>query len=236
MSQNANKSRALELGLHYAKNIMEMDDEVKQLKNLMGTGFWKDFHKGFKKGFSIPMKVGKKLIPEIAPVLDVANEVVQASGVKHKKKKKKKINIKALIQKVKGKGYHYGGADNKKEGGTKAQEAERERLNDIALKYTGKSLDEINEVDVTKGRKTKKSKPSRRITPTIISTEKKRKTNRSNIIQCDKGLKIVKSRVKSTNPNDRRKRRGALIKKLMKDKGLKFIEASQYIKKNNLKY
>ena len=104
------------------------------------------------------------------------------------------------------------------------------------LKYTGKSLDEINEVDVTKGRKTKKSKPSRRITPTIISTEKKRKTNRSNIIQCDKGLKIVKSRVKSTNPNDRRKRRGALIKKLMKDKGLKFIEASQYIKKNNLKY
>ena len=51
MKKNINKIRANELGLHYAKNILEMDDEVKQLKKVIGAGFWKSFSNGFKKGF-----------------------------------------------------------------------------------------------------------------------------------------------------------------------------------------
>ena len=153
--------------------------------------------------------------------------------------------------------YYMNGLYEKKTGGgTKAQDAERKRLNNIALKYTGKSLDQIDEkavlgqkpatgdMDLTGSlrtdKKTKKTKPSRRITPTIVSVPEAKKTakkrTRKNTIPCDKGYKIVKSRVKSTNPNDRRKLRGKKLKEIMKSKGLSLIKASKYMKEHKITY
>ena len=163
---------------------------------------------------------------------------------------------------------------NKKTGGTLAQEAELERLDRIAQKYTGKKLDEIDEKAVmgqkeekhSKKPETKKKKP-RRIVPTLISepvveekksfvtkrskSRKKRMGERkhhskqpetkpsgknSNVIPCANGYEIRKKRTKITNPNDKRKRRGALMKKLMNERKISFIEASKAIKSEGLTY
>ena len=46
--------------------------------------------------------------------------------------------------------YYMNGIYEKNTGGTRAQDAEQKRLNNIALKYTGKNLDEI-EITPPKG-------------------------------------------------------------------------------------
>ena len=137
----------------------------------------------------------------------------------------------------------------KMSGGTKAQDKERDRLNNISLKYTGKSLDEIDEKAILSQepeQKQTKLKPSRRITPTLISVPDKKDEKHSsphkqtkpkkrrNTIPCEDGYKIVKAKVKSTNPNDRRKLRGKKLKEIMKSKNMSLIDASRYMKSNNI--
>ena len=162
--------------------------------------------------------------------------------------------------------YYMNGIYEKNNGsGTKAQDAERKRLNNIALKYTGKNLNEIDEKAVMSQKPSsgdlnitgslrndkdekKKKKAVRRITPTLLSVpdEKKSKSvevkvvkkrkNLKNTISCEKGYKIVKSKVKSTNPNDKRKLRGNKLKEIMKSQGISLMKASKYMKANNIKY
>ena len=97
MKKNINKIRATELGMHYAKNILDMDDEVKQLKKVIGAGFWKSFSDGFKKGLNKsldvlhkakrPIQIGAIALgqPEIAEGVELADTASQIARGKGKK-------------------------------------------------------------------------------------------------------------------------------------------------------
>lgn len=63
-------------GRDYAKNIMEMDDDVKEM---VGKGFWKDFAKGFQKGFMGVIKPAAKVAKVVAPA--PVGKVLDAVGL-----------------------------------------------------------------------------------------------------------------------------------------------------------
>ena len=211
-TKNEDKRRANELGMIYAKHIANMDDEVKQL--MKGKGFWNSFHKGFKKGFEIATPVASVIAPEIAPELLVANSLVQASG-KSKVKKKKTSGKRSTKKDKLAKLLAFVNSQNKSKGGRM-----NKKPKEIKLKYAP---------SYTLPQPVREQRPSPR------PIRRPPALNVSNLEGPNYGTRGRGKKSKSRN-YDKIKRRGMMVKKIMKEKGLKFIEASKYIKDNNIKY
>ena len=202
-----NKVRATELGMHYMKNILEMDDEAKNLHKIMGAGFFKDFSKGFKKGFTKSLDVlhkAKRPIqiasvamgqPEIAEAVELADDASQIARGKGKKL--------TLME-------QYFANTKKIKGGMNRRPPP------------------LNLIGIRNGENNNPIAPPVPVAPPVRVRIPKMK------IKDDK--KKGGKQKKPVSANDKRKRRGMMVKKIMKEKGMKFIEASKYIKQNNIKY
>ena len=58
------KKNAEKMGEMYGKEVVSMDDDVKEL---VGSGFFEDFGRGFMKGLRMVSGVAKKVLPVVAP-------------------------------------------------------------------------------------------------------------------------------------------------------------------------
>ena len=218
MKKDMNKIRATELGMHYAKNILDMDDEVKQLKKVIGAGFWKSFSNGFKKGFNKsldvlhkakrPIQIGAIALgqPEIAEGVELADDVSQIARGKGKKLSRKE-RIKKLLNKYKMKKKIKGGMNRRPPPLNLDGIRNGENNNPIAPPVPFPPPVPV-------------APPVRVRIPKIKMKDDKKKGGKQK---------------KPVSANDKRKRRGMLLKKIMKEKGMKFIQASKYIKENNIK-
>lgn len=79
MTKAEMKKKAKEMGLDYGKEIMNMDDEAKQL---VGSGFWSDFGKGFVDGLKMVGSVAKPVLSVIPhPAAQAASVGLNLAGL-----------------------------------------------------------------------------------------------------------------------------------------------------------
>ena len=189
------KKRIEELGQKYMKHILELDNEIKNLRGqVKGGGFFKNFSKGMRHAIhaiSKPVEVASTVAgePEVALAMEALDGAVGKG-----KATEKKLDV---------------------TGGGVKRRGRKKKL--VAPK-------EVN------GRQAVVNVPNN-----VLDLSKKvPKANKADIVS-----RILGGAKKSKRPSrstGKRARRGALMKKIMKEQGLSFIEASKYIKGHGLKY
>lgn len=198
------------------KTMKEKVDMVeKAMKKFKGGSFWKDFGKGFKKGFTGAADVAKEIAPIAVPLMMAAGREQYGKafnmgkflekGVKAKRGKKGGAMVGAYLGKD-GKVHH--GAAVK--GGIS--------LGDVieSTKKMGKAA--VKEV-------AKRGKAAGEDLLKEVGAAAKKSAKKS----VNAAAKDV---VKATGGG--RAKRAEIVKKVMKDKGMKMIEASKYVKEHGL--
>ena len=210
---------ALPLMMGAGRPLKTMKDKVemveKAMKKFKGGSFWKDFGKGFKKGFTGTLDVAKEIAPIAVPLMMAAGREQYGKafnmgkflekGVKAKRGKKGGAMVGAYLGKD---GQVHHGAAVK--GG-------------ISLKDAIESTKKMGKVAVDEVKKRGKAAAADLVKEVGRAAKKSAKKSVN---------AAAKDVVKATGGG--RAKRAEIVKKVMKDKGMKMIEASKYVKEHGL--
>ena len=207
---------ALPLMLGAGRPLKTMKDKVdmveKAMKKFKGGNFWKDFGKGFKKGFTGTLDVAKEIAPIAIPLMAAAG----------REKYGKSFNMGKFLEKAhKGKkGGAMVGAYLGKDGQVHHGAAVK---GGISLKDAIESTKKMGKAAVKEVAKRGKAAGADLLKEVGRAAKKSAKKSVN---------EAAKDVVKATGGG--RAKRAEIVKKVMKDKGMKMIEASKYVKEHGL--
>ncbi len=208
---------AVPLMMGAGRPLKTMSDKVemveKAMKKFKGGSFWKDFGKGFKKGFTGTLDVAKEIAPIALPLMMAAGR--EQYG--------KSFNMGKFLEK---------GAKRGKKGGAVvgAYLGKDGQVHHGAAVKGGINLGDVIESTKKMGK-------------VALDEVKKRGKAAGKDLLKEVGRAAKKSVKKSVNTTAKdvvkatgggRAKRAEIVKKVMKDKGMKMIEASKYVKEHNL--
>lgn len=209
---------AVPLMMGAGRPLKTMKDKVemveKAMKKFKGGSFWKDFGRGFKKGFTGTLDVAKEIAPIAIPLMAAAGREKYGKAFNMGKFLEKGVKAK------RGKGGAMVGAYLGKDG----------QVHHGAAVKGGISLGDVIESTKKMGKAAVKEVAKRgKAAGADLLKEVGRAAKKSAKKSVNEAAKDV---VKATGGG--RAKRAEIVKKVMKDKGMKMIEASKYVKEHGL--
>jgi len=179
-------------------------------KNKKGGAIIKDIKKGSKMAKKAIKKAEKLPVKEIKEVAEKIKDVLEGGEVKRKRGRPK-------------------GSKNKK-GGAMITDADIKKASKVLKKtvevvFPEKVIEELEE---------KEDKPKKKRGRPKKAEKKEEKPNLDDYFLKKKGGAVKKEKKGKAGKVDGRKKRAEIVKKVMKEKGLKMVEASKYVKEHGL--
>lgn len=183
----------------------------RKIHEMHGAGFWQDFGDGFKKGFLGVMK----------PALDIGSVLPGQLGIVSKIGN---IGLKTL------------GLGKPKRKCSKKMESDSESESDKEMEGSGVISDVLRSIGLGKRGMGRRGLPK---TGRMSEAEAHAIEDMEGGTGTYDGLgrpRKVRAKRGPLSASDPRRRRAELVKRVMREKGLKMIQASQYVKAHNLQY